>query len=148
MKNIYIKNASNVDVHNQVGTFGKNVIAEGNDMIVSDGYHTFDELYEHRYKLFIALATLYDRLPSGKIRNTDMEGKVTSKVWRTLVHSDGTPSYEGYFLMGVNYEKGEQMSYHLPMRLWDAVDFAETLEIAPEFDGHTSMHVIERLANL
>lgn len=150
MKKVYtIKNASVIDVFNNVNMSTKSAYVEGDDsMMVSDGYHTFDELYEHRYKLFIALAKQYDKLPTGKVRNTDMTGKVMSKVWRSKVHSDGIHSYEEYFLMGINYEKGEQISYHLPMRLWDTADFAETLDIAPPFDGHTSLNVLERIGNM
>lgn len=150
MKKVYtIKNAQTVEAFNNINMRTHSACAQGDEsMMVSDGYHTFDELYEHRYKLFITLARLYDKLPAGKLKSTDMDGKVMSKVWRTKVHSGGTPSYDGYFLMGINYEKGEQISYHLPLRLWDKVDFAEVLDVAPEFDGHTSLNVLERIEKM
>ena len=45
-------------------------------------------------------------------------------------------------------EKGEQMTYHLPMSKWDECNFANTLDKAPDFDGHTSQDVLERIKNL
>src|SRR4051812_9247234 len=65
--------------------------------LISDGYHTFGELYEHRIELFIALCR----------RNQDI-------AWKSLTHSDGS-SIEGWFLMGLYETKGEQITYHLPM---------------------------------
>ena len=97
----------------------------------SDGYHTFNELYEHRITLFIALckmaATKY--LP----------------VWRSRVHSDGT-SIPGWFVLGIGITEGYQITYHLPDARWDETSFAGN--DCPEFDGHTSADVIERLKRL
>lgn len=99
---------------------------------ISDGYHTFDELYEHRVTLYIALCS---RLDSSYY------------VWRSEKHSDGS-SYEGYFILGIDDEKGKQITYHIPMKYWEQTYFAETLEKAPEFDGHSSKDVLERLQKL
>lgn len=103
---------------------------------ISDGYHTFDELYEHRITLFMAVCSLmrYDR---QKI------------VWRSECHSDGS-KFEGWFLLGIGTDPGDQITYHLPMSKWEAcsgiVDV--TFEHAPAFDGHTSANVLERLQKL
>ena len=100
---------------------------------ISDGYHTFDELYEHRVTLWIALcrSNLYTRLHP-------------LPVWRSLLHSDGTAS-DGWFILGMGLDQGHQMTYHLPESRWGETDFAETLDRAPEFDGHTSADVLERI---
>ena len=51
--------------------------------------------------------------------------------------------------MGIGKEKGKQITYHLPARYWHEVcEFAEILEKAPEWDGHTSDDVLKRLASL
>jgi hypothetical protein len=50
--------------------------------------------------------------------------------------------------MGIGKEKGKQISYHLPLSRWDETYFAETLDKAPEWDGHTSADVLERLKTL
>lgn len=99
---------------------------------ISDGYHTFEELYEHRIVLFICLCVyLYREKP----------------VWRSRSHSDGS-TIDGWFLMGINIAPGEHITYHLPRRYWDNTSFAKTLETAPEFDGHTSADVLKRLKSL
>lgn len=103
---------------------------------LSDGSHTFDELYEHRFGLYIALC---------KFLATD-DG-FERYVWRSLQHSDG-PSYEGWFLLGIEKGAGVQITYHLPLSKWDECAFADTLERAPEWDGHTSADVLERIKRL
>lgn len=108
-----------------------------------DGYHTFDELYDHRITLFIALAKTIELigLLSKKI------GQESIPVWRSKKHHDGT-SYDGWFIMGIKKEAGKQISYHLPLSCWGETEFAETLDRAPEWDGHTSDDVLERLKKL
>jgi hypothetical protein len=107
-------------------------IAEGCDTnLISDGYHTFGELYEHRITLYIALCR---KLPKDR-------------VWRTQTHSDGSV-LKGWFVLGVDYKAGEQITYHLPMSKWQETDFAETLVKSPEYDGHTSKDVLQRLSEI
>lgn len=98
---------------------------------VSDGYHTFGELYDHRIALFIALC----RLAHHETR---------SEVWRSRAHSDGEAS-EGWFLLGINKVSGNQITYHLPESEWERCGFAETLGCAPTWDGHTSADALARI---
>lgn len=100
----------------------------------SDGYHTFNELYEHRATLFIALCSEIDaRTSTGEY------------VWRSRLHSDGT-MFDGWFVMGIGRKPGEQITYHLPMRMWADTDWlGHEDQRAPEFDGHTSQDVLARL---
>lgn len=115
-------------------------VVNGDDnMSVSDGYHTFEELYEHRIELYITLCRL---LASNYKLQVDGEG-----VWRSLLHSDGT-AMEGWFVLGILTVKGQQITYHLPLSRWDETSFAKTLDKAPEFDGHTSDDVLKRLKSL
>ncbi len=102
---------------------------------VSDGFHTFDELYEHRHALFIALCR---ELATSRAVNP---------VWRSRLHDDGT-MFSGWFVMGINQDPSRQITYHLPMYLWAQTGCAETLDRAPEFDGHASACVLRRLAEL
>lgn len=116
------------------------------DMVeISDGYHTFNELYEHRITLFIALCRIYEKHVAPTVWNT-IEGR-TYDVWRSKLHGDGS-RYEGWFLLGINKLKGEQITYHIPLSYWKDTEFAETLDRAPEFDGHTSKDVLFRLKKL
>lgn len=103
-----------------------------------DGYHTFDELYEHRITLFIVLCKKY---------NMPQNPPFDRRCWRSKLHSDGT-SFDGWFILGINKEKGKQITYHLPISKWEETNFAKTLEKAPEFDGHTPQDVLNRLKSL
>lgn len=104
-----------------------------------DGYHTFDELYEHRIALFIALCKQINRQPYSEDKKYGL--------WRSELHSDGT-NYKGWFILGIGKEKGKQITYHIPAKYWQDTGFAETLEKAPDFDGHTPEDVLIRLENL
>lgn len=110
------------------------------DVAISDGYHTFDELYDHRIILYIALCKAFYNDPQYQ------HGQ-KSEIWRSKLHSDGT-SYDGWFILGIGKKEGRQITYHIPNEHWEETEFAETLEIAPEFDGHTSAGVLERIKNL
>ena len=77
-----------------------------------DGYHTFDELYEHRIALFLALMSAEDSLNEEFACDLD-----TAKIWKSKIHSDGSVM-EGWFIAGINQEKGEQITYHLPISKW------------------------------
>lgn len=112
-------------------------IAKG--ITASDGYHTFEELYDHQITLFIALCK--------SIKNLGAQPPYSPEIWRSKVNGDGT-AWDGWFVMGIGKEIGKQITYHLPLSRWEEADFAETLEQAPEFDGHTSNDVLERLKNL
>lgn len=70
---------------------------------VSDGYHTFNELYDHRHALFLALLSVH----AGVL-----------PTWMSRRHEDGS-AFEGWFIAGIELPTG-MISYHLPDRLWDA----------------------------
>lgn len=99
----------------------------------SDGYHTFNELYEHRITLWIALCRVIEQQREGT-------------VWKTQLHSDGT-GFDGWFVLGMHDLPGQQITYHLPMSRWDECKF-KTLDRAPEFDGHTGADVLARLERI
>ncbi len=94
---------------------------------VSDGYHTFNELYEHRHMLFRALGRAHK-----------------GYAWKSQTHEDGS-YFKGWFIAGICIPGGMEVSYHIPMRLWDAFNDFKELVTAPFWDGHTSKDVIERL---
>lgn len=145
MKKVEIRQFIHAEVDAPKETFGflriplehKLIRAEGEDLEVSDGYHTFDELYEHRIELWITVCRLNYNDP--QYQNTS--------VWRSKLHSDGS-SFDGWFILGITKPNGQQLSYHLPMDRWGDTEFAPTIEKAPDFDGHTSQDVLERLKTL
>jgi hypothetical protein len=105
----------------------------------SDGYHTFNELYDHRITLFIALCyETHRHLPMGQVTH----------VWRSRLHSDGS-AIDGWFVMGMGFEPGLQITYHLPNARWAETNWLGCeLERAPAWDGHTAPDVIKRLKRI
>ena len=97
---------------------------------LSDGYHTFEELYEHRCVLWLALLAMF-------------ESETNLQIIKALKHNDGT-FLEDWFLSCVVIN-GKQISYHLPMKYWDKIA-GKAYEVSPlEFDGHTSDDVVKIL---
>ena len=96
---------------------------------ISDGYHTFDELYHHRAILF---ATLCNTYPMDS--------------WKSKQHDDpvNNPMYEGMFIVGINTPRG-QATYHYDIEpYWNMFNVQE-LEYAPKYDGHTPTDAINRI---
>src|SRR5437764_226841 len=124
---------------------------------ISDGYHTFNELYDHRITLYIALCkklNAEDEL--NKSMRAFKEGFAFDQngwirnVWRSKRHSDGELCFGTgtQYVLGIGKEPGKQITYHVPIERWDESNFAETLEVAPEWDGHSSADVLARLKAL
>ena len=95
---------------------------------VSDGSHTFQELYEHRYLLWINLL--------HACRDNAF------KTWRM----DNGDMWNDWFIAGLKTNHG-MISYHLPAELWDSLNVTE-LERNVDYDGHTSKDVLVRLKKL
>lgn len=95
---------------------------------VSDGYHTFDELYHHRAILFSVICNLHPEL-----------------AWKSKQHDDPNfPMYDGMFICGIQTPEG-QATYHYDIDpYWDIFNVKE-LERAPKYDGHTPEDVINRI---
>jgi len=104
---------------------------------ISDGYHTFDELYAHRIGLFRALCCF---LHYNVVNPTPY-------VWKAKKHHDGT-EFNGWFLAGIGSEPGKQITYHIPMQEWDTWPGEEFDQSPYGWDGHTSADVLERLRRL
>jgi hypothetical protein len=85
----------------------------------SDGYHTFNELYEHRCLLFINLCLLLRE----------------SAYWRK--------GFEGWPLVGLETSFG-QITYHVPEKYLPLFE-GKIIKGGPEWDGHTSRDVVDRL---
>lgn len=92
---------------------------------VSDGDHTFAELYRHRAVLTAALCNAYP----------DM-------AWKSKRHNDGS-MYDGYFIVGLDTPHG-QATYHYALDCWDLFRVRE-LERAPAWDGHSPDEAIDRI---
>lgn len=104
---------------------GNTLIIPGEVGQASDGYHTFDELYEHRIVLFMALMHSHPGLS-----------------WKSWQHSDGS-MFDGWCIAGMELPTGP-ITYHLPSRVWTELRIMERSQ-APVWDGHTPADVLTRL---
>ncbi len=140
MKEVYIKNVDEFEIGQRFD--GKQGNFKGKNLVVSDGFHTFDELYDHRITLFIELCKAQKMI--DMVIDPTKHVRFSREVWRSKLHSDGS-SFDGWFILGINKKEGMQITYHLPMSRWADTDFAQTLEKAPEWDGHSPADVLARL---
>lgn len=107
---------------------------------LSDWYHTFGELYEHRCVLYIALINQCTYIEELCIwYNVPADYFVFKKSKK---HFDWS-SLDGWFIARW-YVYWWQISYHLPMKYRDVCNCDEQ-EKADEQDWHTSQDVLDRL---
>ena len=99
-----------------------------NTDLITDGYHTFEDLYFQRCILFATICN----------QNKDIS-------WKSKKHSDGS-MYDNYFIVGIETPKGNY-TYHYHIDFWDYFKVKE-LENAPEWDGHTEEDIVERLFSI
>lgn len=88
---------------------------------ISDGYHTFNQLYHQRAILFATIVN----------QNKD-------KAWKSFKHSDGHYCFDEdgeMFIVGIDTPKGSY-TYHYHKKYWDYFNCKE-LECGKVWDGHT-----------
>lgn len=105
----------------------KEILGLDNRGELSDGYHSYNELYKHRMILFSIICN----------QNKDL-------AWKSKLHHDGT-MFDGYFIVGINTPEG-QFTYHYQMKYWYLFN-VEELDKAPVYDGHAPKDVT-RLCSL
>lgn len=98
---------------------------------MSDGYHTFNELYHHRAILFAVVCSQFPSL-----------------AWKSKNHHDSDDKmYGGMFIVGIDTPAG-QATYHYDIDpYWDYFKVKE-LDRAPAYDGHTPSEAIARIRTL
>jgi hypothetical protein len=95
---------------------------------ISDGYHTFNELYYYR---MLYNAAFFNLLP---------------KEWvhKSKRHHDGEECFGGgWFIVMANLPTG-QISNHYELKDWDLFQIPEK-EVADEWDGHTPQEAAKRI---
>ena len=103
--------------------------------IVSDGYHTFNELYEFRKMYNAALFN-------------EWAARGMYKVHKSKKHHDGQECFDGgWFIVCANLPSG-QISNHYKLEDWDLFKCQAVEKALFEFDGHTPKDVLERLTKL
>lgn len=97
---------------------------------VSDGFHTFEELYDHRRALTAALAV-----------------SMPDVSWRSKAHHpEDSPMFEGgYFIVGIDLPGAGTITYHYKLTHWDDFAGVGELEHAPKWDGAPPDATVTRL---
>lgn len=96
---------------------------------LSDGYHTFNELYYQRMMLFAALVKTYK-----------------DKAWKSYWHEGGERCFGGgWFIVGIDTPEGSY-TYHYENKYFDLFDCQE-LPTAKHWDGHGE-EAVTRLLSL
>lgn len=96
---------------------------------LSDGYHTFNELYHHRAVLFSVICNLFK-----------------DKAWKSKKHDTGD-MYDGMFIVGIETPQG-QATYHYDIDPYWEMFKVKELPNAPNWDGHTPEEAIRRIGML
>ena len=97
---------------------------------LSDGYHTFNQLYHQRAILF---ATIVNQNP-----------KIS---WKSYKHEDGQYCFDSngeWFIVGIDTPQGSY-TYHYEKAYWDYFKCQE-LECGKHWDGHTEEDVVRLLS--
>ena len=95
---------------------------------VSDGFHTFRQLYYQRMMLFATIVK----------QNKD-------KAWKSLRHEDGELCFGGgWFIVGIDTPEGSY-TYHYEDNFYSLFDCIE-LERGKHWDGHTEKDVTRLLS--
>lgn len=99
---------------------------------ISDGYHTFDELY--RYRMLYNAAFFNTLAKEGSIR-----------MCKSRKHSDGEKCFgsDDWFVVMAILPTG-QISNHYESKYWDLFNIPER-GIAFEYDGHTPNEAADRI---
>ena len=136
-----------IKIHKNRGTINENNI--------SDGYHTFDELYEFR-KMYNAVLFNEWGNPNTTVRFLDTNefdgiGSFTGiryNVHKSWKHNDGELCFGGgWFIVSAMLPTG-LISNHYKAEDWDLFKIPEVDKALYEFDGHTGQDVLLRLKAL
>lgn len=98
---------------------------------VSDGYHTFNELYHQRAILFATIV------------NSHLDIS-----WKSLKHEDGSYCFDkngDWFIVGIDTPEGSYTYHYETDKYWDIFK-CQVLEFGKHWDGHTEKDVTRLLS--
>lgn len=104
---------------------------------VSDGYHTFNELYEFRKTYNAALFNEWAKFDIPQYN-----------VHKSIRHHDGEYCFGGGWFIVVAVLPTGQISNHYELKDWDLFKIPAKDRALFEYDGHTSNDVLQRLKEL
>ena len=98
---------------------------------ISDVYHTFRQLYNHRTILFALVCNAYPELS-----------------WKSKKHyeEENDPMFNGDFIAGINTPDGV-VTFHIKLEYWDSFKIPE-LERAPQYDGYSGENALTRIFSI
>ena len=98
---------------------------------ISDGHHTFGNLYKHRIILFCTICNLFP-----------------NDSWKSRKHFDDNndPMFNDSFICGINTPRGIA-TYHIQNKYWNLFDIPE-IEHAPRYDNYSEDEVLQRILSL
>lgn len=102
---------------------------------VSDGYHTFNELYRFR---LLYNAALFNEWAS----------KGCYEVHKSKRHHNGEECFGGGWFIVVAMLPGGQISNHYEIKDWEKFKVEEVEKALFEFDGHTPEDVCSRIEEI
>lgn len=101
--------------------------------LVSNGHHSFGELYDFR---MVLTAAFFNSLSADAMH----------KTYKSQHHHESdTEMDEGWFVTGAVLH-GKPISFHYEMKLWDLFHVATT-ESSPAYEPYTSAEAFERLVD-
>ena len=123
------------NIINDLVKFGIDNDSEFKENELSDGYHTFNELYEFRKQYNAALFNEWDKL--GKF-----------DVHKSLRHHDGNLCFDGGWFIVVAILPTGQITNHYKLEDWDLFNIPEYDRAKYEYDNHTPADVLQRLRHI
>jgi hypothetical protein len=102
---------------------------------ISDGWHTFEELYDYR-KIYNAL--LFNEWALYNIHD----------VHKSKRHHDGEPCFDGEYFVVVAMLPAGQITNHYKLADWDLFHIPETERAKYPYDGHSPQDALERMMQL
>lgn len=106
-----------------------NIESKRKNGTLSDGYHTYNDLYYQRCILFATICNANKKI-----------------AWKSKRHSDGKKCFnsDNWFIVGIDTPEGSY-TYHYEMKYWDLFKVTE-LENGKIWDGHTEKDVTRLLS--
>lgn len=118
-----------LEVNKLIEIYSKNGELSPKD--ISDGHHTFRELYKQRLIMFSVICNSFPNLS-----------------WKSKKHFDeeNDPMFNGDFIVGINTPEGIA-SYHIKLEYWSLFDVPE-VDRAPKYDNYSPDEAMNRILSL
>jgi len=120
------------DIINEMIKWGKENVPSFEENELSDGWHTFNDLYEFR-KLYNAV--LFNEWADRNLY----------QVHKSIYHNNGELCFGGGWFIVVAILPSGQISNHYKMKDWDLFKIPSKDKALYPFDGHTPQDVMSRL---